>query len=136
MSANRTFDSSFARIVVYHDDPRDLEDVTHNRHFTVDIRYRGLAKEADQEVDRGRIDGPIEEVIGLLQALEVNGVEVRARTDARGMIIDCQPFVPEDAVGHIRHNANPLRCYVDPITRHELEERLELWKRNTARLPV
>jgi hypothetical protein len=137
MSNERTIDRNFARIVVYHNDPRDLEDVANNRRFVVDIYYRGGATDIDQGIERLPIDGAIDEVIGLLRTLDVNGVEVRARVDGRGrMIIDCVPFDHEEAVEHFRRNPNPLRCYLEPITRHEFEERLELWKRNTGRLPV
>ena len=124
--------SNYARVVVRHNDPRDLELTLTNRSFRIEILHRLDEKDPESTVDDILIDGSIGEVIHLLKTLRVDRVESSAKlmsVDGKP-IFDSVPFNVVGAVDHLKTDPLPLTCFVTDINRDEILERLRLWQKN------
>jgi hypothetical protein len=123
------FESNYARVMVWHYDPRDVEEILTNRSFRVQI-FHAFENNSEDKVDDILIEGSISDVIELLEILGVNRLE-----SADGFVsvvgslsIDTAPFDPRDAIAHLTVDPRPMICFVTDITKDVLLKRLLLWQ--------
>lgn len=123
-------ESNYARVVVWHNDPRGRKLIIDKRSFKIEITHRFDEKDPESDVDDILINGSVGDVIHLLKTLGVNRVESTARLlsfEGR-LAVDCVPFNARGAAEHLKTDPNPLTCFVTDITRDEILERLQRWQ--------
>jgi len=139
MSPASPFESNYARIGVYHNDPRDLHDRVNNRSFRVQIHHRPDGSNLEQNVDDILIEGNVGAVITLLNALCVDLVEARALVSLGSgptlLTSEVVPFVAAEVTEYFKRVPEPLTCFVSQIDHGELVERLDLWAIENNKTP-
>ncbi len=131
MSAMSAFESSYARVVVRHDDPRELESKLTNRSFRIEIFHRLVETDSDSEFDEIVIEGSMGDTIHLLKSLGVSRMESAARlpNEAGELLVGSVSFNVADAVEHLKTDPTPLTCFVTDINRDEILKRVQLWQK-------
>lgn len=130
-SAMSDLQSKYARVVVRHDDPRDLEFKFTNRSFRIEIFHRFNEKDPESPIEDFLIEGTMGDMIHLLETLRVTRMKSASEplSAVRKLLIHAVPFSVEDTIEHLKTKPNPLTFFVTDTTRDEILERLQLWRK-------
>jgi hypothetical protein len=123
------FESNYAKVEVWHYDPRDVEEILTNRSFRVQI-FHAFENNSEDKVDDLLIEGSITDVIGFLEILGVDRLESADgfMSVVGSLSIDTAPFEPRDAIAHLTVDPRPMTCFVTDITKDVFLKRLLLWQ--------
>jgi hypothetical protein len=128
--------SNYARIVVWHNDPRDLESPLLNRSFRIEVFHRLNEDDRETRIDDILLEGSLDETVRLLMTLGVNRVEWRATLLflVGRLVLDSVPFDVATAIDHLKTDPRPLTCFVTDVTNEEILDRLQQWEKEREHL--
>src|SRR5215471_2576224 len=124
--------SNYAKVHVWHNDPRGLESTLTDRSFKIEILHRFDEKDAESAVENILIDGSIGDVVHLLRSFRVDRIECAAKDQStlNRPVIDTIPFSVIDTIEHLKTDPKPITCLVTDTTRSEILDRLQLWQKD------
>lgn len=123
----------YVRLYVWPDDPRGRSERSHNRHFRIEIYHNARGQISDELIERLTIDGSIDDLLRLIEAIRPDSIEVRATlNESSRLTITIAPLIADELLDRLRNDANPVTLFALEVDLSELHERIAMWRQTES----